>query len=174
MTESAITYCANHPTVETTLRCRRCEKYICTRCATRTPTGYICRECSRAQQKAFETAETIDYILGFSAAVVLSLIGSFLISLIGYIGGFFGLILASIAAPTAGVVIAEALRLITRRHRAALLFRVILAGIIVGALPMGLIQLFTFNIFGILFQAIYLFISAPTVYYRLSGIQLFK
>jgi hypothetical protein len=173
MTKPAATYCANHPTIETTLRCRRCEKYICPKCATRTPTGYICKDCARSQQKAFETAETIDYILGFAAAVVLSLICSFLISLVGLIG-FFGLIIVSIAAPTAGVVIAEVLRWVTRRRRAALLFRVILAGIIVGALPMGLIQIFTFNIFGILFQAIYLFVSAPMAYYRLSGIQLFK
>ncbi|MCX7753884.1 MAG: hypothetical protein N2117_01380 [Anaerolineales bacterium] len=171
MTE--VTYCTYHPSVETTLRCRRCEKYICTKCAVRTPTGYICKECSRAQQKAFETAETIDYLLGFAAAVVLSLIGSFLIMLIGFVG-FFGLILVSLAAPTAGILIAEALRFVTRRRRSALLFRVILAGLIVGALPMGLIQIFTLNVFGILFQAIYLFISAPTAYYRLSGIQLFK
>lgn len=173
MTDPAVTYCANHPAVETTLRCRRCENYICPKCAIRTPTGYICKECSRSQQKTFETAETIDYVLGFAAAVVLSLIGSFLISLVGLIG-FFGVIVVSIAAPTAGVLIAEALRFVTRRRRAALLFRVILAGIIVGALPMGLIQIFTFNIFGILFQAIYLFVSAPTAYYRLTGIQLFK
>lgn len=171
MTE--VTYCAYHPNRETTLRCRRCEKYICTQCAVRTPTGYICKECSRAQQKVFETAETIDYILGFAAAVVLSLIGSFLITLIGFVG-FLGLILVSLAAPTAGVIIAEALRFVTRRRRSALLFRVILAGLIVGALPMGLIQIFTLNIFGILFQAIYLFVSAPMAYYRLSGIQLFK
>lgn len=171
MTE--VTYCAYHPNRQTTLRCRRCEKYICTQCAVRTPTGYICKECSRAQQKAFETAETIDYVLGFAAAVVLSLIGSFLITLIGFVG-FFGLILVSLAAPTAGVIIAEALRFVTRRRRSGLLFRVILAGLIVGALPMGLIQIFTLNVFGILFQAVYLFVSAPTAYYRLSGIQLFK
>lgn len=171
MTE--VTYCAYHPNRETTLRCRRCEKYICTQCAVRTPTGYICKECSRAQQKAFETAEPIDYVLGFAAAVVLSLIGSFLITLIGFVG-FFGLILVSLAAPTAGVIIAEALRFVTRRRRSALLFRIILAGLILGALPMGLIQIFSLNIFGILFQAIYLFISAPTAYYRLSGIQLLR
>lgn len=171
MTE--VTYCAYHPNRETTLRCRRCEKYICTQCAVRTPTGYICKECSRAQQKAFETAETIDYVLGFAAAVVLSLIGSFLITLIGFVG-FFGLILVSLAAPTAGVIIAEALRFVTRRRRSALLFRIILAGLILGALPMGLIQIFSLNIFGILFQAIYLFVSAPTAYYRLSGIQLLR
>ncbi|PWH11694.1 MAG: hypothetical protein DDG60_16950 [Anaerolineae bacterium] len=173
MTESNITYCVYHPNRETTLRCRRCEKYICTQCAVRTPTGYICKDCSRAQQKAFETAEALDYVFGFAAAVVLSLIGSFLISLIGFVG-FFGLILVSLAAPTAGVIIAEVLRFVTRRRRAALLFRVILAGLIVGALPMGLVQIFTLNVFGILFQAIYLFVSAPTAYYRLSGIALFK
>jgi hypothetical protein len=173
MTEAAITCCANHPGVETSLRCRRCEKYICPKCATRTPTGYICKECSRAQQKAFETAEWYDPIVGFVVAALLSGLGSFLISLIGNIG-FFGWILVSAAAPTAGVVIAEGLRLVTRRRRSALLFKVILVGIILGALPVGLFQIFTFNIFGIIFQAIYLLVSAPTAYYRLSGIQLFK
>jgi len=173
MTEETITYCANHPGVETSLRCRRCEKYICTKCATRTPTGYICKECSRAQKKAFETAEWYDPALGFLVAAFLSVVGSFVISLLGSIG-FFGWILVSAAAPTIGVVIAEAIRLVTGRRRSSTLYKFVLAGIILGALPMGLIQIFTVNIFGVLFQAIYLFISAPTAYYRLSGIQLFK
>ena len=80
----------------------------------------------------------------------------------------------SAAAPTAGVFIAEAIRFATGRRRSALLYKVILVGIILGALPIGLFQIFTFNIFGIIFQAIYLFVSAPTAYYRLSGIQLFR
>ena len=49
-------YCANHPAVETTLRCNRCGKPICAECAVRTPTGYRCKECVRGQQKIFDTA----------------------------------------------------------------------------------------------------------------------
>ncbi len=173
MTLDTHTYCANHPSVETSLRCNKCEKYICTKCAVKTPTGYRCRECVRGQQKLFETAEWYDYALGFVVAGFLSGLGSFLISLIGNIG-FFGWILVSAAAPTTGVVIAEGVRWVTRRRRSPTLFRVILVAIILGALPMGLLQIFSLNIFGILFQAIYLFVSAPTAYYRLSGIQLFK
>lgn len=173
MTEPAATYCANHPKTPTTLRCRRCEKYICPKCATRTPTGYICKECSRAQQKVFETAEWYDPAFGFISAVFLSALGSLATAMLGSLG-FLGWILVSAAAPTIGIILAEAIRFITRRRRSAALYKAVLAGVIVGALPMGLIQIFTSNIFGILFQAIYLFVCAPTAYYRLSGIQLFK
>jgi len=173
MTQTTTLYCYNHPSVETTLRCSRCEKPICPKCAIKSPVGYRCPDCVKSQQKIFETAESIDYVLGFVVAGVLSLIGSFLISLVGMIG-FFGFLIAAAAAPVAGVIIAEAVRYVIRRHRSPMLFKVILAGIILGALPMGLYQIFTFQIFGILFQAIYLFISVPTAYYRLSGIQLFK
>jgi hypothetical protein len=173
MTETNVLHCANHPNVETALRCNRCEKPICPKCAIKSPVGYRCPECVKSQQKIFDTAESIDYILGFAVAGILSLIGSFLISLIGMIG-FFGFILVAAAAPVAGVAIAEAVRFAIRRHRSPMLFKVILAAIILGALPVGLFQILAFNLFGVLFQAIYLFISVPTAYYRLSGIQIFK
>lgn len=173
MSETTPIYCANHPGVETGLRCKKCEKPICAKCAIRTPTGYQCKECIRGQQKIFETSKSHDYITGFITAVVLSGLGSLAISLVGFIG-FFGFFLAFAAAPTIGVIIAEAVRLVTGRRRSPTLFKVILAGVIVGALPMAIIQLLSLNIFGIAFQAIYLFISAPTAYYRISGIQLFK
>ena len=44
-----------------------------------------------------------------------------------------------------------------------------------GALPIVLFQLvFSRNLFGVLFQVIYLVIAVPVVYSRLSGIQLFR
>jgi hypothetical protein len=173
MNEPAPVYCANHPGVETGLRCKKCEKPICVKCAVRTPTGYQCRECIRNQQKVFDTSQPYDYLTGFIAAALLSGLGSFAISLIGFIG-FFGFFLSFAAAPTIGIIIAETVRFITGRRRSPALFKAILAGVIAGALPMALFQLFNFNAFGIAFQAIYLFISAPTAYYRISGIQLFK
>jgi hypothetical protein len=166
-------FCANHPGVETTLRCNRCEKPICPRCAVLTPTGYRCRECVRGQQKKFDTAEWLDYLTGFVVAGLLSLLGSFLISLVGGIG-FIGWFLVVMAAPTAGAVIAEVVRRVIRRHRSRALFVTIIAAVVLGALPMVLLHVITFDLFGILFQGIYLFLVAPAVYYRLSGMQLFK
>jgi hypothetical protein len=171
MTEK--TFCANHPTTETTLRCNNCGKLICVKCARRTPTGYRCPECVRGQQKIFETAQATDYIFGALVAAFVSGVASFLISLIGNIG-FFGWFLVAAAAPTAGTIVAEAVRMVTGRRRSRNLFITIYAAMIIGALPIALWQLMTFNIFGIVFQGIYLFISIPTAYYRLSGIQLFK
>ena len=52
-------YCANHPTVETTLRCNRCEKPICAKCAVLTPTGYRCKECIKEQQKIFDHRQVV-------------------------------------------------------------------------------------------------------------------
>jgi hypothetical protein len=167
------TTCHFHPSLETALRCNQCEKYICPKCAKRTPTGYRCPECLSGQQKKFETAEPIDYILGTTITAVLSGIASFIISLIGSIG-FFGFFLVLMAAPTAGVAIADIAQRTTSRRRAKYLFIAIAAAVVIGALPMLIFQLLIFNPFGLLFQGIYLFMVTPTVYSRLSGLQLFK
>lgn len=166
-------YCYVHPTRETSLRCATCERPICASCAIRTPTGYRCRECVKGQQQIFNTAEWYDYLIGFAVAAVLSGIASFLVTLIGGIG-FFGWFLIAIGSPSAGAVIAEAVRLVIRKRRARSLFLTIAAGVVAGALPMLLFQIFFFNLFGVIFQAIYLLIATPVVYTRLSGIQLFR
>lgn len=173
MTETTTLYCYVHPTRETSLRCNNCNRPICAACAVRTPTGYRCRECVRGQQKVFETSEWYDYILGFITAGILSAIAAFLVTLIGGIG-FFGWFLIAAGAPTAAVAIAEGVRFVTRRHRSRLLFITIAVGVVLGALPVILLQVFSLNLFGILFQVIYLVIAVPVVYTRLSGIQLFR
>jgi hypothetical protein len=166
-------YCYNHPTRETSLRCNNCDRYICAQCAVRTPTGYRCKECVRGQQKVFDTAEWYDYALGFVVAAVLSGVAAFLVTLIGGIG-LLGWFLIAAGAPAAAVVIAEGVRLVTGRRRSRPLFITVIAGVVLGALPVILFQLMTLNIFGIVFQIIYLVIAIPTVYARLSGIQLFR
>jgi hypothetical protein len=164
-------YCANHPGVETSLRCNKCGKPICAKCAVRTPTGYRCKECVRGQQKKFETAEWLDYLLGFVTAGFLGLIASFLASLISGIS-FIGWILIVVGAPSAGMVIAEGVRLVTRKHRSRALFLTIAAAVVLSALPVIIIHLLTLDIFALIFQGIYLFIAVPVIYTRLSGIQL--
>jgi len=173
MTESTTLYCYVHPTRETALRCNNCNRPICASCAVRTPTGYRCKECVRERQKTFDTSEWYDYVLGFIVAGALSAVATFLVSLIGGIG-FFGWIIIFAGAPTAAVMIAEGVRLVTRRHRSRPLFITVAAGVVLGALPVILYQALTLNLFGILFQVIYLVIAVPLVYTRLSGIQLFR
>jgi hypothetical protein len=168
-----IEYCANHPGVETTLHCNKCGKPICSRCAVLTPTGYRCKECVRGQQKIFVTAVWYDYVLGFVVAGILSFLASLLAGLVAGIG-FIGWFLIFIGAPSAGAVIAEGVRLATRKHRARALFLTVAAGVVLGALPSILIHLIGFNLFGLIFQVIYLILAVPVVYTRLSGIQLFR
>ena len=174
MTESTTLYCYVHPTRETALRCNNCSRPICAACAVRTPIGYRCRECVKGQQRAFDTSEWYDYVTGFVVAALLSAVASFLVTFIGGIG-FFGWFLIAAGAPSAAVAIAEGVRLVTRKRRSRPLFMTVAAGVVLGALPVILFQLFfTGNLFGILFQVIYLVIAVPVVYSRLSGIQLFR
>jgi hypothetical protein len=176
-TDTTVTslYCANHPNIETTLRCNRCEKPICAKCARLTPTGYRCNECVRGQQKVFENAYWYDYPLAFLLAGILSFIGSLIVPRLG----FFTIFLA----PVAGTIIAEVIRRVVRRRRARLLFRLAIAGTILGAAPLFLLNLLPLfgalsqgggGVFGLLplvWQGLYIFMATSTMYYRLSGIR---
>ena len=171
-------YCVFHPSVETNLRCNRCERPICTRCAVLTPTGYRCKECVRGQQKTFETAQTIDYPL----AIVIALILGFLGSLIASVMGFFTLFIA----PVAGVVIAEAVRMVVRRRRSKRLFQLAAVAAAVGSLPLLLQKLLLLLLVSsgsglgggvglllpLVWQGVYTFMITSTVYYRLAGIRM--
>ena len=159
MTDSL--YCANHPQTDTMLRCNRCEKPICSKCAVLTDTGYRCKECVRGQQKVFETAEAIDYPIAFIIAVVLSYIGS----LIAPKMHFFVIILA----PISGTIVAEAVRFSVRKRRANNLFIIAAAGALIGSMPSLLGQILQVNLISILWHGIYSFTVTTAVYYRLKG-----
>jgi hypothetical protein len=173
MTDTPVYYCYVHPSRETGLRCNQCERPICASCAIRTPTGYRCKQCVKGQQKKFDTAEWFDYLFGFSVAGILSLIASVLAGLISGFGIFIFFII-SFAASTVGVIIAESARFVTRRHRSRKLYLTVAAGMILGALPFSIAGIFMGDFFGLIAQIIYLVIATPVMYYRLSGLQLFK
>jgi hypothetical protein len=172
-TSASTLCCANHPDTETTLRCNRCEKPICTRCAVLTPTGYRCKECVRGQQKTFNTAEWYDYILGIAVAAILSYIGSLIVPRLG----FFTIFLA----PIAGTIIAEAARAVVRRHRSKLLFQLTTAAAAIGSLGWLLPALAILLVGGgvgfggllsVIWEILYTVTVTTTVYYRLSGIRM--
>ena len=171
MTETTTTpVCYNHPNRETNLRCNRCERPICMECAVLTETGYRCRQCVRGQRKIFDTARWVDYPLAFIAGAVLSFIGSYIASFLG----FFTLFIA----PVAGVITAEAIRWVVGKRRSQALFRTALIGVIVGALPVLLVNLLPLlfgnvrGLISVIWPGLYLFLVASTTFYRLSGIQI--
>ncbi|HEX2994558.1 MAG TPA: hypothetical protein VHP14_07035 [Anaerolineales bacterium] len=173
MTESTTLHCYVHPARETSLRCNNCDRPICVSCAVRTPTGYRCGECVKGQLKVFDTSEWYDFLFGFIVAAFLSGVAAFLATLIGGFG-FFGWFIIAAGASAAGVAIAEGVRFVTRRRRSRALFITVAVGVVLGALPVILFQVFLMDMFGVLFQVIYLVIAVPVVYSRLSGIQLFR
>lgn len=161
-----VMYCANHPDRETSLRCNRCEKPICAKCAIQTPTGYRCKECVRGQQRIFETAEPQDFIVAILIAGFLGLVGSLFASALG----FFTLFIA----PGAGAIIAELIRAAIRRRRSKRLFLAVAAATFAGSLLPICGLLFSLRFLGgsLLWQGIFAFLVTSTVYYRLSGLQL--
>ena len=170
MTETL--YCANHPGRETSLRCNRCEKLICAKCAVHMPTGYRCKECVNEQKKVFDNAEWYDYIIGLVSASVLSLIASGIITTISFFAGFFMFFISMAIAGGAATLISKITLRLLRGRRSKKLFYISTTGIILGALPVIGFFLLTGNFYSIIWQGIYLFIAVPAVFYGLSGFRL--
>lgn len=181
MTQSDTTlYCANHPSTSTSLRCNRCDKPICAKCAVRTPTGYRCRECINNQQKIFETALWYDYLFAFGTGLVLAFLGSILISILPIA------FLTILIAPLIGTGIGEAIRLVTQKHRSRALTLTAITAIIIGPLPIVLFHLTSFGVFTyfsgfrgfaggllpLIWQIVYIFLAGSSAFYRISGIRI--
>jgi uncharacterized membrane protein YhaH (DUF805 family) len=165
-------YCANHPTVETSLLCNKCEKPICSKCAILTPTGYRCKECIKEQQRIFDTAMWHDFPLIFIVVAILSYLGSLIGGWISVRFGFYIIILAVFLAPAIGGVIAEIARRITGRRRSKKLFILAVIAAIVGCIPISLQLIQHFYLFGLIYQVMYAVLMTSTLYYRLSGIKI--
>jgi hypothetical protein len=137
-----------------------------------TPTGYRCEDCVRGQQKIFETALWYDYLLAFAVVGILSFLGSLVVEYVGFFTLF--------VAPVAGVVIAEITRFVVKRRRSRRLFQISVVAAILGSLPAFLVTLISGLLYlpnigfllPLLWQGLYIFTIASTIYYRLKGIQI--
>ena len=138
-------FCTVHPNVETSLRCNRCGRPMCTRCAVRTPVGYRCRQCVRAQQDTFFNAQIMDYIMAGGASLFLSLIAAMIIARIGW---FY---IAIFLSPVAGGLIGTAVWNLIGKRRGRYTVLVVGTCVVLGGLPFLL-----FNPFSV---GIYLFIA---------------
>lgn len=161
-------HCVNHANTETTLRCNKCGRPMCPRCVTYTPVGYRCHDCIREAEAVFFNATPLDYLL----AVALTLPASILVGFFASRLGFFVVFLAAGAGTLLGSM---AFRLAGRRRGRylplAVAASVAVGGLIGGLLPNLLFLLggggFAFNLLGLLWPAVYMFIATSAAYYRM-------
>lgn len=171
--QSALT-CAFHPKRETKLRCNRCNRPICVKCAKQTPTGYRCPECIRDQQKAFITVKWYDFL----SAILITGLFSFLGSLLAVPFGFFTIFIA----PVMGTITEFVVRKVISNRRSPLLYKVVGVTAFVAALPVIVVQgvagasavlnfgvSATGRLFPFIWVVIYGVIITSTVYYRFTN-----
>ena len=134
-------FCANHPDVETYLRCNKCGKPICLKCAELTEVGYRCKECIREQQNVFYNALTTDNWIAFAVAAGITLVAWPIVAFLLRITGFFGWIIAALVGSGAGAALAQIIRNSVGRRRGRYIRHFTLAGIIVGLVLSGFITM---------------------------------
>ena len=110
--------CAYHPKVETLLRCSKCEKPICSRCAILTPVGSRCRQCAGLRRLPTFDARPVDILRAVGAALVVGLaVGAVL----GFTDALFPLflrwLLRAAGLVGAGYLVGEAVSIATNRKR---------------------------------------------------------
>ena len=128
------TFCSNHPNVETYLRCNRCDRLICPKCAVRMDVGYRCRNCIRSHQQAFFAGfSSKQYLVAAAASLPLSVVAGWLIPLLNWFAIFLG--------PLAGTAIAEIARWAIKRQRGPNTWLVVCGSIVVGWLGSAVVWL---------------------------------
>jgi hypothetical protein len=89
--EPTVVRCAADPSVETALRCGRCDTPICPRCLVMTPVGARCRGCARLRAHPLYDVRPLQYLRGAGAGLAVALVGGFVLPNIPFFG-FLGLL----------------------------------------------------------------------------------
>lgn len=165
--EPGLLYCYRHPDTQTGLRCNRCNKPICPKCARRTPVGFRCPECIREQEEKFYSGGNMDYVIAAVIALPLSLIAAALFTLILGRFGFFIILISLFVAPAVAGFIAEAVRWGVGRRRSRYLAHIVAGCLILGSAPFLLLTLLGGNLFALLAPGIFVFLGTATVLARL-------
>ena len=158
------------------LRCNRCGKPITPETAVLTPTGYRCQDCIRQQQKVFDTTKGLDVVIGFLISSIISFAGSWFVPRLG----FFTILIA----PGIGALIYKAVRLAIKKRRSKALNSAILAGALIGSLPLLVPQMLNViampteilsviaNLTPLIWRVVYTVMVATTAYAQTKGIRL--
>ncbi len=166
-TAQEIVVCYRHPKTETSLRCNRCSRPICAKCAVRTPVGFRCPECVHEQQNKYYTGGALDYVIAVVVAMPLSLIAAAIFAFLIGGFGFFSWLISFFAAPAAGGIIAEAVRWAVGRRRSRNLNLVVAGCLVLGVIPFILALFFMRDFYGLVAPGILLFLGVGTIVARL-------
>lgn len=124
--DDARQFCYGHPQRETYVRCGRCDRPICTRCAMQGPVGLRCRKCGRPAFDPLTSFTPAQLLLGTGVAVAGGLV-------VGFIGAQIGW-LSIILAFFAGGLIAETVRRVAGYKHGPVMLAITFGGIFAGAL----------------------------------------
>ncbi len=160
-------FCYRHPTIETALRCNRCDRAICPKCAKRMPVGFRCPDCIREQEDKYYSGYNSDYLI--ASVVTLPIAGATATAATFFLGslGFIGLLLAFVMTPAVAGFIAEAVRWAVSKRRSRYLGHVVVSGMVIATLPVILFFIAMGAIFATVVPGIFIFVGAPTAYARL-------
>jgi hypothetical protein len=165
--DTGVAFCYRHPQVETGLRCNRCNKPICPKCARRTPVGFRCPDCIREQEAKYYSGGNLDYLIAAVIAFPLSLIAAGLFSFILGGLGFWIIFIGFFVAPAVAGFIAEAVRWGVGRRRSRYLRHVVAGCLILSTIPFLLWFLVTGSLYSLLAPGLFLLLGTATVLARL-------
>jgi hypothetical protein len=120
-------HCYRHPDRETWVRCGRCDRPICTKCALQGPVGSRCRDCGRLRNDPLTHLSRRQLILGIAVALVCG-------TLAGIVGLQLWLFITIILGPIIGGLVAEAVLRVTGYKRGTTVRAVVLLGLAGGLL----------------------------------------
>jgi hypothetical protein len=134
-------YCAVHPTVETALRCNRCGRPMCSKCAVLTPVGYRCKQCVREQQNKFFDAQMLDYLIAAGVSLVISFFAAVILAQIRF------WLIAFFLSPAAGGLIGTVVWRLTAKRRGRYTAAIVGVCVVAAALPFLLLNPFSIGIY---------------------------
>jgi tetratricopeptide (TPR) repeat protein len=111
VTAEDVMRCTWHPNRETGLRCNRCGRPMCPKCAVRHPVGLRCKECIKETRSSIYNVGVRNYLLAGSVGLCLSTMAGLVM---GAIGGFW--YLAFFVGPAIGAGIADLMWRVVRKR----------------------------------------------------------
>jgi hypothetical protein len=117
-------FCYRHPDRETRVRCGRCDRPICTRCAMQGPVGFRCKTCGTLANDPLRSISPAQGLMGLGISFGLGLVAALIAGRIGFFSIFISFI--------AGGFIAEAVTRAIGWKRGPAILVIILGGIIAG------------------------------------------
>jgi hypothetical protein len=123
--ESDALRCYRHPDRETWVRCGRCDRPICPRCAMQGPVGFRCRDCGRPVHDPLTSFTPVQLVGGFLLSATAGTIAGLLSGRIG----FFVILVAWFA----GAFIADLVTRFVGYKHGPVMAIVLIGGILAGA-----------------------------------------